>query len=85
MGRQHTAEGSQAPIAIKLRMGQTAPGKISCSTLSENPLDHLRAFDAGEFRVEALKFHAERVVPDAELVQHRRVEIVDGADVSVAV
>src|SRR5438045_3408255 len=40
-----------------------------------------RPFDTGEPSIEPLKFHAKGIVANAKLVQHRRVQIVHGADV----
>jgi hypothetical protein len=46
----------------------------------EDVVDDVGPFDAGQFRVEPLELDAEGVVPDAELMQHRRVQVMDRAN-----
>ena len=46
----------------------------------EDILHHLRAFDSAETRIETLELEGERVVLDSELMQHRRVNVVDRGD-----
>ena len=48
---------------------------------SDDLLEDVGLLDAGEPGVEALELDAEGVVVDAELVEHRRVQVVDGAHV----
>ena len=46
----------------------------------EDVVDDVGPFDAGQFRVEPLEFDAEGIVANAELMQHRRVQVVHRAD-----
>src|SRR3954464_12610992 len=49
--------------------------------LIKNGFDDLGPLHTGESRVEPLELETERIVVDAELVQHGGMEIVDRADV----
>ena len=52
--------------------------------LTRNVPDNFATFHTGEFGVEPLELEGERLVLNAELIQHGGVQIVDGADFSTA-
>ena len=78
-------------LVPKRELGHEGKHERVCSSIArcpipnlssrQYPLQHVCRFHPRQPRVEALEFEAEGLVPDAELVQHRGVQVVDGADV----
>jgi hypothetical protein len=78
------ADGHALAIVLVLSAERSTRACIGLFGSCSGRLDHLRAFDAAEAGIEALELEAEGVMIDAELMQHRGVEIVDGGDVFLA-